>query len=94
VAEHRDEKQQDADYSERGSNHYAGQTHSQALKRMKTHKAVFVVGLEQKENDRREKEVCQSASQRLSQPAHGASCALVRTHGAAAARTVCSSLGH
>jgi hypothetical protein len=94
VAKDGNEKQDEGRDPEQRSNYQGSQTHSEALKGMKAHEAVFVVGLDEKEHNRRQKKVSQGASQRLGQRAYDASGALDRTHGAAARGAVSGGIGH
>ena len=94
VANYGDEVQQESQNPERRHNHHADQKKSQTLKGMEAHEAVLLVRLDEKEHNRRQKEVSQGASQRLRKHTHHPMRTLDRKHGAAAAWAVSGSIGH
>jgi hypothetical protein len=95
VTNYRDKSEQYARNSERSADHNAKQAEPEALKRMKTHEAIFTEGLNKKENNRRKNEtVGECTGQGLRQTANSASRALRRAHGATTAGTKGSIIGH
>jgi len=95
LAHHRDKGQDQVHNPERGTDDQCRQPQSNALKGMKAHEAIFVVGFDQKKNDcRNNRAVGQRTGYGLRQRANVALHALDRAHGAAATRTERSGIRH
>src|SRR6267154_6804304 len=94
MAEDGNKEQREAGDAKDCSNHYGSKTHSDGLERMKAHKAVVLIRLHKKKNNRWHYEVSQSASQRFGQHSNHAMRARGRTHAATAAGTKGSGIGH
>jgi hypothetical protein len=94
MAEDGNKEQREAGDAKDCSKHYGSKTHSDGLERMKAHKAVVFVRLDKNKYNGGQYEIGQGSSEGFWQYSDHAVRARYRTHGAAAAGTKGSVIGH